>query len=234
MQVPWRAAEAMHWQLGESDMARRAGVIPFSLNMAGADSQGSQRSSPSRSHGHSQSHGALPRDASGVPSPRYGRGPTTPLIPPPLPPGRPLAVRRESIPPRSHYGHSDLGEFGYGMPGPGFGLPPIQAANTGQGRGGLLPGVAELTTGVSPYSTPAYSVGVPSASPVHSATASPGPILPPMSSYTSHEPTGAKRRASPDIGAREASRRRHVHPRHESTPAPSGPSKHGRAHRHEQ
>lgn len=29
--VPWRAAEAMHWQLGEADMARRAGVVPFSL-----------------------------------------------------------------------------------------------------------------------------------------------------------------------------------------------------------
>lgn len=30
--VPWRAAEAMHWQLGEQDMARRAGVVPFSLS----------------------------------------------------------------------------------------------------------------------------------------------------------------------------------------------------------
>ena len=29
--VPWRAAEAMHWQLGEAEMARRAGVVPFSL-----------------------------------------------------------------------------------------------------------------------------------------------------------------------------------------------------------
>ena len=29
--IPWRAAEAMHWQLGEADMARRAGVTPFSL-----------------------------------------------------------------------------------------------------------------------------------------------------------------------------------------------------------
>ena len=29
--IPWRAAEAMHWQLGEVDMARRAGVVPFSL-----------------------------------------------------------------------------------------------------------------------------------------------------------------------------------------------------------
>ncbi|KAK0635050.1 hypothetical protein B0T17DRAFT_484475, partial [Bombardia bombarda] len=31
MQVPWRAAEAMHWQLGENEMARRAGVTLFSL-----------------------------------------------------------------------------------------------------------------------------------------------------------------------------------------------------------
>ncbi|KAL2205389.1 hypothetical protein CC79DRAFT_1276175, partial [Sarocladium strictum] len=29
--VPWRAAEAMHWLMGEADMARRAGVTPFSL-----------------------------------------------------------------------------------------------------------------------------------------------------------------------------------------------------------
>ncbi|KAM0591622.1 hypothetical protein ACHAP1_001710 [Verticillium nonalfalfae] len=31
MAVPWRAAEAMHWQLGEADIARRNGVTPFSL-----------------------------------------------------------------------------------------------------------------------------------------------------------------------------------------------------------
>jgi len=30
MEIPWRAAEAMHWQLGELDMADRAGVVPFS------------------------------------------------------------------------------------------------------------------------------------------------------------------------------------------------------------
>ena len=33
MAIPWRAAEAMHWQLGEQDIARRAGVAPFSLNL---------------------------------------------------------------------------------------------------------------------------------------------------------------------------------------------------------
>jgi hypothetical protein len=37
MAIPWRAAEAMHWQLGEADMARRAGVIPFSLSNASQD-----------------------------------------------------------------------------------------------------------------------------------------------------------------------------------------------------
>jgi hypothetical protein len=28
MAIPWRAAEAMHWQLEEQEMARRAGVVP--------------------------------------------------------------------------------------------------------------------------------------------------------------------------------------------------------------
>ncbi|KKY28849.1 putative myb dna-binding domain protein [Phaeomoniella chlamydospora] len=32
MSIPWRAAEAMHWQLGEQEMAKRAGVQPFSLS----------------------------------------------------------------------------------------------------------------------------------------------------------------------------------------------------------
>lgn len=31
MGMPWRAVEAMHWQLGEHEMARRAGVTPFIL-----------------------------------------------------------------------------------------------------------------------------------------------------------------------------------------------------------
>jgi hypothetical protein len=32
MILPWRAAEAMHWQIGELEMARRAGVTAFSLS----------------------------------------------------------------------------------------------------------------------------------------------------------------------------------------------------------
>lgn len=39
MAIPWRAAEAMHWQMGEIEMARRAGVTPFALaNMNNSNS----------------------------------------------------------------------------------------------------------------------------------------------------------------------------------------------------
>ena len=36
--VPWRAAEAMHWHLGEHDMARRAGTTPFTMAAASGPS----------------------------------------------------------------------------------------------------------------------------------------------------------------------------------------------------
>ncbi|KIM92938.1 hypothetical protein OIDMADRAFT_62762, partial [Oidiodendron maius Zn] len=32
--IPWRAAEAMHWQLGQVDMAQRASVTPLLLQEA--------------------------------------------------------------------------------------------------------------------------------------------------------------------------------------------------------
>ncbi|KAK4102612.1 hypothetical protein N658DRAFT_423546, partial [Parathielavia hyrcaniae] len=149
LQVPWRAAEAMHWQLGEIEMARRAGVVPFSLNIASNEPQGQQRISPTRGHTHSQSQGSLPRDfAAGLPSPRYTRTlhpppqpppqNVYPLMPPPTQPtGRSIFPRRESLPP----------------PGP-FGPPLVDHS---RGNSNLLPSVAELTTGVGPYSTPAYT-----------------------------------------------------------------------------
>ncbi len=213
MQVPWRAAEAMHWQLGESDMARRAGVVPFSLSNPGGP--GSElpppppqhRSSPSRGHAHSQSQGSVPRDMTGIPPMIYGRGPGPPpghLSGPGG--GRTLPPRRESVPPNP-YGAPNPSDMGYGPPG----LAPIQTGV--QGRG-MLPSVAELTTGISPYSTPAYSAGVPSASPVPSATASPGPFLPQLGGYPPAESpaSASKRRASPQMELRETSRRRHLDP----------------------
>lgn len=55
MQLPWRAAEAMHWQIGEIEMAQRANVPVFHLagqqgsgsGQAGAGSEGRPSTSPS-------------------------------------------------------------------------------------------------------------------------------------------------------------------------------------------
>jgi hypothetical protein len=189
MGVPWRAAEAMHWQLGEADMARRAGVVPFSLSSAPVDTpaHGHARPLSSRGHSHSQSLSSPTASTIGssVPSSRYYReGPAT----------RSIAARRQSMPrsglptsPSDGYMYGGIG-MGQGMGMPMTGGPP------------MLPSVAEMTTGMSPYSTPAYSVsasmagGQPRSSP-GSTLPSIGyalpPNLPPM-------PEGKSR--SPDSG----------------------------------
>jgi hypothetical protein len=68
MAIPWRAAEAMHWQMGETEMARRAGVTPFTLaiNNINVDPHPPPprplaRSNSSHSHSHSHGHGISPR-----------------------------------------------------------------------------------------------------------------------------------------------------------------------------
>ena len=47
MGVPWRSAEAMHWIMGEKEMARRANTIPFAMvngpNSAGPQGEGNGR-----------------------------------------------------------------------------------------------------------------------------------------------------------------------------------------------
>ncbi len=53
MGVPWRAAEAMHWQLGE---VYRAGVVPFSVSRVTMNSSsGHVRPTSHGSHAHSRS-----------------------------------------------------------------------------------------------------------------------------------------------------------------------------------
>ena len=179
MAVPWRAAEAMHWQL---------------------DSNNSHRSSPSRSHVHSHSQGSMPRDL-GAPSPRamYSRAPPMPVA------SSRTIVRRESIPPPPPppmaMGPDHPKEVHY-VSGPG--LAPIQNQPPPRSAG-MLPGVAELTTGVSPYSTPA---GAPNVGSI--AAASQGPLFSSLASY-SMESAGSKRRASsPDRLQHEANHRRRM------------------------
>ena len=47
LSVPWRAAEAMHWALGEQEMARRAGSVPFATALSGSTNLGNVSSSSS-------------------------------------------------------------------------------------------------------------------------------------------------------------------------------------------
>ena len=195
----------MHWQLGEGEMARRAGVVPFSLSSTSTnDPVGHRRNSPSRGYTHTHS-GSLTRDAT-----RYGRS----HMGGPLP-GRAIPTRRDSIPtrpppmPPDVVDHPSMAELG-SHPG----LAPIHLPAVPAQGSGMLPGIAALTTGVSPYSTPAYSVGMHSASPVHSASAS--PYLSGMPYYQSVEPPGGlKRSTSPGPSYREASRRRPTDPRYD-------------------
>ncbi|KAL9124563.1 MAG: hypothetical protein Q9217_006117 [Psora testacea] len=41
LNIPWRTAEAMHWNLGEREIARRANTVPFSI-VSGANTAGPQ------------------------------------------------------------------------------------------------------------------------------------------------------------------------------------------------
>ncbi|KAL1876915.1 hypothetical protein VTK73DRAFT_8992 [Phialemonium thermophilum] len=199
MQVPWRAAEAMHWHMGEADIARRAGVAPFYLASTGGDTSNKQHQlSPSRGHSHSQSLGSVPHDYSGTPAPTYGMASGTSAAPPPGPPfgpssipphsmaGRGVAVRQESMVPRHLEAYETSGSSGYAPQGPG--LAPLQTNFGSQGRAGTLPSVAELTTGISPYNTTAYSAGIPVTSPPPGATLSPGPFPESGTSYPRFEP----------------------------------------------
>lgn len=51
MEIPWRTAEAMHWQLGEQDMAHRAGVVPFSLSSVAIDTPQKRSSTSPKNSG---------------------------------------------------------------------------------------------------------------------------------------------------------------------------------------
>ncbi|KAI1107331.1 hypothetical protein F4804DRAFT_196565 [Jackrogersella minutella] len=187
MEIPWRAAEAMHWQLGEADMARRAGVTPFSLaNSTTEGSHGGSRASPR--HAHSNSHGGLSRDVGSGRS--HSRGG-------PAGSSRPLASRRESVPSHQHHApaYPEPVPESYGYSHNVMPLAPIKTETQPQ-RPGILPGIVDLTTGASPYATMAYTLPHPTVSPAQSTTAS--PYMTPMMGYSPLEPTGSKRRRSPD------------------------------------
>jgi hypothetical protein len=207
MAVPWRAAEAMHWQLGEADMARRAGVVPFSLSSASMDTAPpSHRPSPSHSHSHNMSTSS----AGSPPGPHYSRPHTSHSRhhgsggQSGSGSSRSLAARRDStprsVPPTSPHDNFSLAAISGGV---GGSMNMGMSSGMGGGRGGqMLPSVAEMTTGVSPYATPAYAMSMPHGG----GYLSPGPVLPAMGMMGIRPEV--KRRATPDMGPRETSRRR--------------------------
>lgn len=128
--VPWRAAESMHWQMGEQEMARRIGVTPFSMAAASGQSSssttphppggnaplGAPAHSPGRTRGGGRTRGSLGGPAGGD-----------------LPP------IQESLARSGESGWRD--ERG-----------PQRRTEGGRGRGArVLPSVAELEGGVGVY-----------------------------------------------------------------------------------
>ncbi|TVY51980.1 hypothetical protein LCER1_G007381 [Lachnellula cervina] len=189
MAIPWRAAEAMHWQLGEADMARRAGVVPFTLSSVTLDAPApGHHLSPPHGHSHSQSYSGEPAPAHPVPDSAAQSAPSGRSS------SRTIAARREStprsVPPPS--------------PGEGLALAAIGGGMAmGRGGGQMLPGVAEMTTGVNPYNAPAYAMSTPMSGGGYSSPQQ----MPPGVGWVPPR-AESKRRGSPEMGVRDASRRK--------------------------
>lgn len=122
MAIPWRAAEAMHWQLGEQEMARRAGVVPFSLSSTAIDppTTRTRRASTSLSRPRKSSISrAIPGHLPGLPPQLPSLEELTAGVPAYAPPAPP--------PPREFYGAGRPSEMGIpppGVMGPHLGMPP--------------------------------------------------------------------------------------------------------------
>ncbi|KUL85865.1 hypothetical protein ZTR_07322 [Talaromyces verruculosus] len=146
MAIPWRAAEAMHWQLGEQEMARRAGVVPFSL------SSGSSIEPPPKMRRNTTVMPRLRRQSMSVASVSQRSVPPPPphplAMPQGMPPGMPLQGLAPQLLPPAHHAPP---------PPPAHHPPPplTQPLPQGQSQGQpQLPSVEELTAGVPAYSSP--------------------------------------------------------------------------------
>ncbi|KAG5929394.1 hypothetical protein E4U53_002458 [Claviceps sorghi] len=237
--VPWRAAEAMHWQLGEIDMAKRAGVVPFTL--AVVNHEGSRRTTSTRRTSINLPRGAMTRKITPS-SPRTmysSRHQSVSSMPTQLPPGvdnaglqqqqlqlqlqlqqqSPLQPPQPPPPPPpphpSHVGQGLLvqgaltehgGDFFYSAGSGGQDLAPIKHRRQPRNPG-TLPSLAELTTGVSPYSS---AIDRPHAATtnMNAAVKHAVPLQPPQGYQQHTDQTRVKRRASPELTQQELNRRR--------------------------
>lgn len=198
-------------------MARRAGVVPFSLAAVNVEgSQGAARHSPQRTHqmgppiqgSHAREvapgvhHREMHARAHSIPTAQGGplrrdlyaaQGPAPPTLAPAPP-------QHQQPPPPPHPSStspmaqikSEYSEPAFAPTVPGPGLAPIQTQSR-QRAGDYLPGIAELTTGVGPYghgapAPPAPQMGTTSQLPAAPTPAPPtGPTQAP-SAYQGYQP----------------------------------------------
>jgi hypothetical protein len=112
MAIPWRAAEAMHWQMGEHEMARRAGVTPFTLANTNVNAAQPNHSSVAM-HRHSFNPAIQlpPSMITSIPPPRDRRnsGPSSLHGPPQLPSLAELTAGFPAFAPHPPAPHSTAG-----------------------------------------------------------------------------------------------------------------------------
>ena len=133
LQVPWRAAESMHWALGEQEMARRAGVVPFSMAPAGYAPSAGTAGGPV---------GSSSSSASGMEPSGYND------------PSAQEATGRLSSGPRDSYGYGSESEGGVGHYEAGsedVGGRRRRPISGPGGQGVVLPSLAEFEGGVPAY-----------------------------------------------------------------------------------
>ena len=153
MQLPWRAAEAMHWQIGEGEMAQRANVPVFHLAgqqavQAGMMAQRVPSISPpssngphsvmsySHTHNHSLPYAAMPQPqpVSPVHTRLQSSSTGSPNEPPPL---RRRADSVRSVPTASPTNRTILPPMGEltGSAAPTrYTLPPVVTSSDGSRR----------------------------------------------------------------------------------------------------
>lgn len=143
MQLPWRAAEAMHWQIGEVEMAQRANVPVFHLAGQGSSTTHAGAAQEGRASSTSPSSSVAPHSA---PSYTHTHNHSLPQLPQPIPqPISPVQTRlRRNSSGSSPTGHPSL----RGRADSARSVPTIQT-----GGRALLPPLGDVT---GPPSQPRY------------------------------------------------------------------------------
>ncbi|KAL7944323.1 hypothetical protein V8C42DRAFT_86150 [Trichoderma barbatum] len=234
--VPWRAAEAMHWQLGEADMARRAGVVPFSLAAVNTSEASSNRALASRAQApiQPQDNSALREMRPPSPPTSYGRSQLMPTMASARTPRRgpinsqppPPQQTRPMLPPQHMHQtpHPSPHSVVPGPPAPQQPPPPPTPAAAlahplGDYRRSPGPGLAPIQPhppshnsgplpSVAQLTTGMSPYGPPSGPPT--PTSLPAIVPPSMSRYAPLEQAGTKRRASPDMVRQDGAQRRRL------------------------